>query len=167
MSARGGRKPTPGLRRLYRAPVGLFRAGLAGWIRYVAAEWILITTRGRRTGRPHAVLVDLLSREPGSGTFYVQAAYGRRSDWVRNIEATPEVQIRFRGRDLEGRASALRREEALRVIDEYIRAHPVYSRLVARFLGYRGGIVSATALRDWLAERFLTLVIVVLPRGRD
>lgn len=157
-----GRTPAPAVRWLYRAPICIFRAGLAGWMRYVIVEWILITTRGRRTGRPHSVLVDLLARDPGSGALYVQSAYGRRSDWVRNVEATPEVEVRLRGRDVEARVSPVPREEALRAIEGYIAAHPVYSRLIAWFLGYRGELVSSTALRDWLAGNFMTFVIVPL-----
>ena len=63
--------------------------------------WSLLETTGRNSGRPH--------RNPvGDGligdAFWIVADHGRRSDYVRNIEANPRVRLRVRGRWRTGTA---------------------------------------------------------------
>jgi deazaflavin-dependent oxidoreductase (nitroreductase family) len=51
----------------------------------------LLETTGRRTGQPRRTPVcDGLAE----GTFWLVAQHGRRSDWVRNVEADPRVRVR-------------------------------------------------------------------------
>ena len=56
-------------------------------------DYCYLTTRGRVTGRPHEV--EIWFALDGT-TLYVLAGAGRRSDWVRNVEAEPAVTIRVR-----------------------------------------------------------------------
>ncbi|MGH2811776.1 MAG: nitroreductase/quinone reductase family protein [Actinomycetota bacterium] len=59
----------------------------------------LVKTTGRRTGRPRYTPVGY--RIDG-GTVWLVAEHGRRADWVRNLEAHPEVGVKIRGRWLSG-----------------------------------------------------------------
>jgi deazaflavin-dependent oxidoreductase (nitroreductase family) len=71
-------------------------AGVAPW-------WVVLETRGRRTGRPRQVP---LARGPVDGkTTWVLAVHGEHADFVRNIAVDPEVRIRLKGRWRRGRAS--------------------------------------------------------------
>ena len=54
-----------------------------------------LTTTGRRSGRPHRIEI-WFGREGGS-TLYLLAGGGDRSDWVRNLVASPAVQIEIGG----------------------------------------------------------------------
>ena len=55
----------------------------------------LLETTGRRTGRPRRTPVcDGLDGE----TFWLVAQRGRRADWVKNIQASPHVRVKVRGR---------------------------------------------------------------------
>jgi deazaflavin-dependent oxidoreductase (nitroreductase family) len=50
-----------------------------------------LTTRGRRTGRPHTIEIWFVV--VGS-TAYLMAGGRERADWVRNLMAEPEVTLR-------------------------------------------------------------------------
>jgi deazaflavin-dependent oxidoreductase (nitroreductase family) len=60
-----------------------------------------LTTRGRITGDPHEI--EIWFAASGS-TIYMLSGGGRRSDWVKNILATPEVKVRVGAHDFEGLA---------------------------------------------------------------
>jgi deazaflavin-dependent oxidoreductase (nitroreductase family) len=71
-------------------------AGLAPW-------WVLLETRGWRSGK---VRRTPLARGPiDAHTVWLIAVHGRNSGWVRNIEASPAVRIRIKGRWQDGRAA--------------------------------------------------------------
>ena len=57
-------------------------------------DYCYLTTTGRRTGSPHRIEIWYAA---AGDTFYLLAGGGRRSDWVRNIEATPEVTVELGG----------------------------------------------------------------------
>ena len=51
-----------------------------------------VTTRGRRTGRPHTIEIWFGLRD---GTVYLLSGGGDRSDWVRNLKVDPSVEVRL------------------------------------------------------------------------
>jgi deazaflavin-dependent oxidoreductase (nitroreductase family) len=56
-------------------------------------DFCYLTTRGRVTGEPHEIEIWFAI---DGATLYMLAGAGRRSDWVRNVEADPAVTIRVR-----------------------------------------------------------------------
>jgi len=66
-----------------------------------APDWVLLTTRGRRTGIPREVLLPC--RRLGDD-IVVLSAYGRRSDWMKNLLAAPGVEVSCNGRRRSARA---------------------------------------------------------------
>jgi deazaflavin-dependent oxidoreductase (nitroreductase family) len=148
------------LRAFYGAPLVAYRLGLAGREHWIGMHWILIVTRGRRSGREHAVLLDLLGEDPSRRRYYVQAAYGRQADWVRNIEAHPGFEAQVGTERFAARMETVPEEEARAVMLAYVRAHSFYSPFIARMLGYPGPTRDAKAVADWLVEKFGMLAIV-------
>jgi deazaflavin-dependent oxidoreductase (nitroreductase family) len=68
------------------------------------ATWALLETTGRRSGRArHTPVGNGLVGE----TFWLVAVHGRQSDYVRNLERTPEVRIKIGHRWRTGRAVVL------------------------------------------------------------
>lgn len=68
-----------------------------------AAEWLAelgevencyLTTKGRRTGRPHEIEIWFGSVD---ATVYLISGNGPTADWYRNLVAHPEVSIRIDG----------------------------------------------------------------------
>ncbi len=58
-----------------------------------------ITTRGRRSGKPHTVPIWFVTEGP---TVYLGTLNARR-DWVRNLTKTPEVDLEVGDLRLRGR----------------------------------------------------------------
>src|SRR3989304_6095912 len=65
---------------------------------------LLLTTTGRRTGRPR---VTPLQYEELDGVFYVASARGGQADWFRNILANPRAGVRVKPRRFYGQAEPI------------------------------------------------------------
>jgi deazaflavin-dependent oxidoreductase (nitroreductase family) len=134
------RRRRPGMlqRRLYRAPVVLYRIGLGG----LMPGQVMLTTVGRKSRRPRRVVVDLLKRDAATDTYYVASGYGARSDWYRNLEADPELEVQAGRRKFGARATVLPQEEAEQMVLDLWRRHGRLYRLYydwgLRFVGLRG-----------------------------
>lgn len=59
-----------------------------------------VTTTGRVTGRPHEIEIWFGT---SGATIYMISGGGNRSDWVRNIAASPAVRVRIGSREFDGR----------------------------------------------------------------
>jgi deazaflavin-dependent oxidoreductase (nitroreductase family) len=59
-------------------------------------DYCYLTTRGRVTGTEHEIEIWYV-RERGDGreVLYLLAGAGERSDWVRNLQVEPAVQVRI------------------------------------------------------------------------
>jgi deazaflavin-dependent oxidoreductase (nitroreductase family) len=143
MSADGGRcyrRPVAlgaRLRRfLFRVPLRLRRWGIGGFERLLGVDWIVLTTRGRRTGRPHDVMLDVVGHDPAADTFFVQPADGRRADWVRNVTADARVLAEIHGRRFDARVVDVTGPEGAEVVLRFVRSHPWYARIVVWLVGY-------------------------------
>jgi deazaflavin-dependent oxidoreductase (nitroreductase family) len=124
----------PVRRVVFRTPLLLHRLGVRGVERLLGIDWMLLTTIGRRTGRPHEVLVDVIGHDDASGSYYVSPA-DVRSDWVRNVHARPQVKASVRGRDFRAHVEDVTGPEGARVLLRFIREHAWYARIVMWFVG--------------------------------
>jgi len=98
---------------------------------------MLITTSGRRTGRPHRVMVDVLGHDEATDTYYVEAAYGGRADWYRNIQATPVFQAQVGRRRFAARAARLSTAQAGELLVAFSHRRPTCTRVALRLVGVR------------------------------
>jgi deazaflavin-dependent oxidoreductase (nitroreductase family) len=101
-------------------------AGLAPW-------WVLLETRGRRSGKRRRIP---LARGPrDADVVWLGSVHGRRASWVRNIEASPEVRIMLSGRWHDGRATVRDFDEGI------VRRFNAYARSGPRMLGIEPALV--------------------------
>lgn len=91
-------RPSGLMRQLLKVPLRLYRLGLAGRL---GRSFLVLTTRGRRTGRLHTVALDYLR---DGDRIYVFAGYGKDTDWYRNALVQPEVEVRIGDRYLQAKA---------------------------------------------------------------
>ena len=56
------------------------------------AQYVYLTTTGRRTGLPREIEIWFVERE---GRVYILAEHGYKSHWVRNIVTNPAVTLRI------------------------------------------------------------------------
>lgn len=131
----GNRRRRPGLflRWFFRAPVMLYRIGLGG----LMFGQLLLTTVGRKSGRPHQTVIDLLGHDAATNTYYVLSAYGRHSDWYRNLQANPQIRVQVRWRKFPARATTLPQKEAEEVALDFWRRHRLYVRTMLRLIGLK------------------------------
>lgn len=83
-------------RQFLRAPVLLYRLGLGSRLQ---KKFLVLTTTGRRTGRPRTVALDYLQE---GGRVFVFAGSGPRSHWYRNLLAQPRATVQVGARRFQG-----------------------------------------------------------------
>jgi deazaflavin-dependent oxidoreductase (nitroreductase family) len=118
-------------RWFFRIPVGLYRAGL-GWL--VGHVVLVVTTRGRRTGRPHANATRY-EQDPGTDTYFVLSGWEGRTDWYRNATRDPRVHLRVGSRSFWTIAEPLDADGAGRVLRMYLARNPFGARTIRRETG--------------------------------
>ena len=109
-----------------------------------APGWVLLTTKGRRTGLPREVLLPC-ERFPDG--LYVISTYGWRSDWMRNLGKDPNVRVTCARWVIAARAEVI---EDLASKQSIVSAHPFFPVLPLGLLNF----LHRTILRP-LAVRFL------------
>jgi F420H(2)-dependent quinone reductase len=89
---------------------------------------LLLTTRGRRSGRAHRVLLQ--GFPDGANMILVAANSGRASDpdWFKNLLVTPTARIEIRGRTGTVRAERVTPEEAAAFWPRILQHAPSYAR---------------------------------------
>ena len=71
-------------------------------------DYCYLTTTGRRTGEPHRIEIWFALV---GGVAYLLSGGGDRSDWVRNLMASPEVVLEIGGEERTTRARVVTDED--------------------------------------------------------
>jgi deazaflavin-dependent oxidoreductase (nitroreductase family) len=123
--------PYPGdtVRFLLRAPLWLHRLGLG--VVLDAFNFMILTTRGRKSGVPRATPLEF--RRHGK-KYYAIAAWGARSQWYQNLRSDPLVTLQQGGQSFSALATPVTQQaEALLVLHLFRRPNPlVYDAILAR-----------------------------------
>jgi deazaflavin-dependent oxidoreductase (nitroreductase family) len=121
-----------------RLPIWLYRLHL-GWL--LGGRFMLLTHRGRTSGLARRAVVEVIGHEDGA--YFVASGWGTRSDWFRNIQATPSVTITVGRRTRGATAEVLPLDAAGERLHAYARQHPrAFRELTSIMTGDR---VPATA----------------------
>jgi deazaflavin-dependent oxidoreductase (nitroreductase family) len=89
---------------------------------------LLLTTTGRKSGQPR---VTPLQYEEINGEYCLGAARGLQADWVRNLQANPQVEVRVGTKRLHGKAEVV--TDPVRIADFIeirLQRHPVMIGLI-------------------------------------
>ena len=122
-------------RWLHRLPILLHGLGIRGYERLLGIDWLLLTTTGRYSHRPRTVMVDAIAHDDDTDTWYVQPAEPH-AHWLANLRADPTATVEVRGRRFDARAEEITGPRGAEVILRFIRAHPLYARVVIALVGY-------------------------------
>ena len=91
--------------------VPLLRAGLGPiFSNPLTGSLMVLRTRGRRSGRWRSAPLGYVIRD---GSVYCCAGFGRATDWLRNLEADPHVELILPGRTVSGFAQVVRDQDEL------------------------------------------------------
>ncbi len=122
------------MRLLFRLPIWLYRGHL-GWI--VGQRFLLLTHIGRKSGQKRQSVLEVFGYEQSSNIYYVFVGFGQRSDWLRNVEKTPQVTLKVGRRCLSAVASRASAEVAEERILIYARRYPIARKVLPRMIGYQ------------------------------
>jgi deazaflavin-dependent oxidoreductase (nitroreductase family) len=83
---------------------------------------LLLTHVGRSSGRTRRTVLEVV--ETHGDDPVIVSGYGRTSDWFRNVEAHPEVDVDWAGDRFTAIARILGPVEAAETFERYLRHHP-------------------------------------------
>jgi len=137
------RRPSRAARALLKAPSRIYDAH-GGWL--LGRRFLRLTHRGRVSGRTYRTVLEVVGTISPRGEVVVVVGLGPRSDWYRNIQASPALAVEI-GRDrwFAPAHRVLVAEEAADLLAGYERrnrlAAPILRLTLSRLLGwhYDGG----------------------------
>ena len=99
---------------------------------------LLLTTRGRKTGRPRTVVLPYFESAGGS-IVLVGSRGGMRIDphWARNLMACPQARIHLRRRERGAAVRLAEGDERSRLWETIVERAPIYGTYAERAAPYR------------------------------
>lgn len=151
------------LRWVLRAPTALYRHDL-GWL--LGHRFCALTHVGRRSGREYRTVLEVLDHRPDSGAVSVLAGFGRRADWLRNIEAAPAVRLQVGRRAYVPEHRVLPEAEAAQVLAAYERRNRLITPVLRAVLSRLSGVHydGTPAARAELVRRLPVVTFQPAPR---
>jgi deazaflavin-dependent oxidoreductase (nitroreductase family) len=126
----------------------------------------MLTHRGRRTGRLHRTVLEVLQWDPAAREAVVMVALGKRAQWYRNLVEGGAVEVAVARDRWRPELRRLGVDQAASVLAGYERRNrlvaPIVRRVLSRLAGFRYD--GSDSARRKLAE---TLPIVGLRRADD
>jgi deazaflavin-dependent oxidoreductase (nitroreductase family) len=126
-------KPQGLLKFAFTLPRYLYRWHL-GWL--LGHRCLMITHIGRKSGRRRQTVLEVVRYDPSTRECIVMAGYGAQSDWYRNIQACPAIEVQVGRQRYTPQQRMLSAEETLHVLEEYQRQHPWAFRELMHLAGY-------------------------------
>jgi len=131
------KRPGTLLKFFFKVPLLMHKLGFGGWERLIGAQWMLITTIGRKTGKRRETMVDVMDYDKTKDTYYIEAAYGTHADWYKNIQHNPIFEAQVGRRKFKARAGALSTEGAADLLVQFYQQKPAYTRSVMAMAGMK------------------------------
>jgi deazaflavin-dependent oxidoreductase (nitroreductase family) len=122
--------PTGLIALLFRLPVYVYRAHLGFVFR---SKFLMLVHRGRTTGQVRQTVLEVMGRNLDE--YVVMTGWGRGSQWFRNIQASPPLQVHVGRRRFTPVARFLSDDEAAKVLDAYATKNPRDMKMLNRALG--------------------------------
>lgn len=131
------KRPNALLKFFFKMPLFMYKIGLGGWERLIGAQWMLITTTGRRSGKRREAMVDVMDYDRSTDTYYIEAAYGTRADWYKNIKSNPVFEAQVGRKKFKARAEELAEKDTGELLVQFFRRKPAYTRSVMAMVGMK------------------------------
>ena len=154
------------LKFIFNLPNLFYRWGL-GWL--MGRIFLQVTHTGRKSGLPRQTVLQVMRHAAATDTYYVFAGWGVQSDWVRNIQQTPEVRLAVGRRRTRAVARVLSAEEGEQEMIVFTRQHPIYSRFIYRLSGVAvdGTPESYRAIARQMGSLLVTFQAVPAPAATE
>jgi deazaflavin-dependent oxidoreductase (nitroreductase family) len=97
---------------------------------------LLLTHKGRLTGKKRQAVLEIIHADPESGQYTVVSGFGTGSQWYQNLINDPQVTIQVGKKVLQATARQLDPESASETMFDYAQKHPGSLKALASMLGY-------------------------------
>jgi deazaflavin-dependent oxidoreductase (nitroreductase family) len=132
------RSPGRVLRWALRAPTILYERRM-GWV--LGHRFLMLTHRGRRTGRLHRTVLEVLNWDPETHEAVVMSGFGPQSHWYQNILSGGASEVAIAGERWQPELIRLPFDEAASFVADYERRNrlvmPIVRRVLSRLAGFR------------------------------
>lgn len=120
---------------------------------------LLLTTIGRSSGKQR---ITPLQYEEIDGRIHLGSAFGKKSDWVKNILANPKVEVQIRSRKFIGYAEVI--DDPAKIIDFLLIRYKRQPKMISRILKSEGIPIppSTTDLREYAKGMALVVINPIL-----
>jgi deazaflavin-dependent oxidoreductase (nitroreductase family) len=146
--------PPASLKLTFKIPTLIYRAGLG---RLLGKRFLLLVHRGRKSELERQVVLEVIHHEANPPSAAVLSGWGTRSQWFRNIQASPPLAVCIgRERWAEPEVAVLEPDEVVEVVEEYRRNHGFLMWTLDRFFGWPW---KATAEEKGELARDLTVIM--------
>lgn len=126
------RRPSGFTRLLVKFPLVFYRLGL-GWL--LGKRFVQITHRGRKSGLPRKTVAEVLRYSPDTQEVVVVSAWKGKTDWYRNIQQEPALEIRIGRATYRPFQQLLSPEETSNEVLGAFKRHPWEARVLGPLLG--------------------------------
>ena len=133
VSAPGEQRPPAFMLPFMKMPLILYRLGLGGLL---GKRFMLLTHQGRRSGKVYRTVLAVLRFDKKSREIQAVSPWSA-SNWYRNIQATPALEVETAGVRYTPVQGDLSPEEIASLFIEFRKEHPIFSRLIARIPGWK------------------------------
>ncbi|MFJ3927006.1 nitroreductase family deazaflavin-dependent oxidoreductase [Streptomyces sp. NPDC090022] len=116
---------------LARLPLVVYRLGLGP---VLGQRFLVLHHRGRVSGRPRTVCLEVVAHDPVRGTWTVASGFGDRAQWYRNLRHIPQVTIQVGRRRYPVTAYFMSPKESGEAMVQYAVRHPRAARILSRLL---------------------------------
>jgi deazaflavin-dependent oxidoreductase (nitroreductase family) len=128
-------KPPTGLTRfLYRLPISFYRLHI-GWL--LGGRFLLLNHIGRKSGQPRQVVLEVVGHDIDTDTYYVASGFGPKSQWLQNLQHTPDVNIQVGRKKMPVTAHILSPEESGQMMVNYAHQHAKAAKNLMNLIGYK------------------------------
>jgi hypothetical protein len=158
-AVQASQKPPAFISQFFKLPLIFYRLGL-GWM--MGKYFMVLTHVGRRSGKVHQSVLAVAAYDAKTQEIKAVSPWSS-SNWFRNIQVTPALEVRTAGVRYAPVQRFLSPEEIASLFILFRRQHPIFSRMVARIPGWN---------LDSTYEEFLELArtlrgVAFLPKKND
>ncbi|MBN2044827.1 MAG: nitroreductase family deazaflavin-dependent oxidoreductase [Anaerolineales bacterium] len=139
-----------------RAPIWIFRLGLGGLL---GKRFLLLNHIGRKSGLLRQAVLEVVIHEKDSNTYYVNAGFGPKTQWLQNLRAHPNVSIQVGWRKWDVRAEVLSPQQS----GEVFRRFAEGNKLAATYAKALGFEVDGS-LDDYYQMGTMMIFVALRPR---
>lgn len=118
---------------IFKLPILFYDLGLSS---LMSDQVLLLTTTGRRTGKPRRTPLGY-TYDSELQAYVVVAGWEGKTDWYRNLKANPQVKVQVGRSRFECRAQMLSKPERMRLLEEYVELNPFAVGMLEYLTGVR------------------------------